>query len=33
MKHYVHRIVSQLTESSALTHMLPFEVRVDAKRG
>jgi hypothetical protein len=33
MKHYIRRIVSQLTESSALTHMLPLEVRVDAKRG
>jgi hypothetical protein len=33
MKHYLRRIVSQLTQSGALTHMLPYETRVSARRG
>ena len=28
----LRRIVVQLSESSALTHMLPLETRVDAQR-
>ena len=33
MKHYLHRIVRQLTESGALTHLLPYEARMSARRG
>jgi hypothetical protein len=32
MTHYIRRFVSQLTQSGALTHMLPYETRVSARR-
>jgi len=32
MKHLIRRVVTQVTESGALTHLMPYEARVDARR-
>jgi hypothetical protein len=33
MKFYVRRIVAELGKTDALTHLLPYEARLAARRG